>query len=103
MLANEDIVKKWIQAFGANVPKEIIKNHVTESGNFLWYIFGWGKVSFLQGDEARKTLDSFSSKQKCILFHNGYSINGKTKSRIYHCVLSYPLLKWTSCKKNKIF
>jgi len=79
MLGNEDIVKKWIQAFATDVPKKIMKNHVTKSGNFLWHIFGWGEVSCFQGDKAREILDSLSSEEKCILFHNGFSINGKNK------------------------
>ena len=77
MLGNEEIVKKWIRAFAADVPNEIIKNNVTASCNFLWHVFGWGKESYLQGDDARKALDALPPKQKCILFFNGYSVRGK--------------------------
>ena len=77
MLENEIIVRRWLQSFATDVPKEIMKEHVTKSGNFLWHIFGWGLTSYLQGDEARKTLDALSSKEKCFLFHNGYSLSGK--------------------------
>ena len=79
MLKEHEIVEKWLQAFAMEVPRKIIKNHVTASGNFLWHIFGWGKADCFQGDEARNILDSISSKEKCILFHNGFSVNGKNK------------------------
>ena len=102
-MAGEDIVKKWLQAFAADVPKEIIKNHVTASCNFLWHIFGWGKPSFLQGDEARKALDSLSPKQKCILFHNGFSVSGKNKIEDISLCAKLSSLQMDELQKKQVF
>ena len=48
--------KRWLSAFASAVPAEILRQHVTAEGNYLWHIFTWGKVPCLEGDAAREAL-----------------------------------------------
>ena len=47
-----EVRSRWLEAFGAGVPDEILEGHVYPEGNFLWHIFTWGKVPCLTGDAA---------------------------------------------------
>ncbi len=71
-MENNQIVKKWLESFGKNVPDSIIKNHVTSCGNHLWHIFTWGEVSCIEGDTANSAFDKLHY-HKAIKFYGGYS------------------------------
>ena len=77
MLTNGLVVDKWLSMFAKDVPKEILANHVTKSGNFLWHIFSWGKAFCLDGGAAREALDSLAYDTSCIMFFGGCSENGE--------------------------
>ncbi len=69
---NCELIKKWLFVFGNGVDKKLIKNHVTTYGNYLWHLFTWGKVSCLEGDDARKAFDDLQYTE-AIKFDGGYS------------------------------
>ncbi len=66
------LINDWLSAFGKDVDKKLIKKHVISSGNLLWHLFTWGKVSCLEGDEARNAFDNLNYSE-AIKFCDGYS------------------------------
>ena len=71
-MSDDELMKKWLAVFGRSVDKKIIEEHVTSYGNHLWHLFTWGKVSCLQGDEARRTFDELQYEE-AIRFYDGYA------------------------------
>lgn len=57
-LTDAELVRKWLNAFGSNVDKTIIKERVTSAHNYLWHLFTWRNVSCYKGDAAR---DAFNA------------------------------------------
>lgn len=57
MERDNELIRKWISAFGGNVDKRILKEHVLADGNYLWHLFTWGNVPCFEKDEARKAFD----------------------------------------------
>lgn len=74
---NRELISKWLEVFGKDVDEKVIKTRVTAKCNYLWHIFTWGKVSCLEGNDARKAFDDLQYTE-AILFCDGYSnrING---------------------------
>lgn len=71
------IISNWINAFAKDVPKKNLDERVFADGNLLWHIFSWDFVPCLCGNDARKAFDTLQY-DKAIIFHSGYSCNGKT-------------------------
>ena len=71
-MENHELVEKWLAAFGKDVDKELINDHVTSYGNHLWHLFTWGNVPCISGDEARKIFDELVYTE-AIRFYDGYS------------------------------
>lgn len=69
---NYELVEKWLAIFGKDVDKKVINDHVTSYGNHLWYLFTWGNVPCILGDEARKAFDALDYAET-IRFYDGYS------------------------------
>lgn len=68
----QELIEKWISAFGENVNPEIIQNHVTAEYNYLWHLFTWGNVPCFEADEARKAFDELEYTE-AIRFYDGRS------------------------------
>ena len=71
-LTEEQLIKKWLSAFGKGVDKKLIEEHVTSYGNLLWHLFTWGEVPCLQGDEAKRAFDDLQYEE-AIRFYDGYA------------------------------
>jgi len=71
-MSDDELMKKWLSAFGKNVDKGLIEEHVTSYGNLLWHLFTWGEVPCLQGEEARKAFDDLQYEE-AIRFYDGYA------------------------------
>jgi hypothetical protein len=65
-------INKWLSIFADSVDENLINEHVTSDGNFLWHIFTWGEVACLQGDEAKNAFDALEYTE-AIKFYGGYS------------------------------
>ena len=70
-MSDDKVMKKWLSAFGKNVDKRLMEEHVTSYGNLLWHLFTWGEVPCLQGDDARKAFDNLQYEE-AIRFYDGY-------------------------------
>jgi len=42
-LSDEVLMENRLSTFGKGVDKNIIEEHVTSYGNFLWHLFTWGE------------------------------------------------------------
>ena len=71
-LLDEALMEKWLSTFGKGVDKNIMEEHVTSYGNLLWHLFTWGKVSCLQGEDARTAFDELQYEE-AIRFYDGYA------------------------------
>lgn len=71
-MKKRELIAKWLEVFGKDVDTKLIKTRVTAKCNYLWHIFTWGKVSCLEGDEARKAFNDLQYTE-AILFCDGYS------------------------------
>ena len=71
-MSDDELMKKWLSAFGKNVDKRLMEEHVTSYGNLLWHLFTWGEVPCLQGDTARKVFDELQYEE-AIRFYDGYA------------------------------
>lgn len=71
-MSDEELMNKWLSAFGKSVDKNMIEEHVTSYGNHLWHLFTWGEVSCLQGEDARKAFDELQYEE-AIRFYDGYA------------------------------
>ena len=71
-MSDDELMKKWLSAFGKNVDKGLMEEHVTSYGNLLWHLFTWGEVACLQGEEARKAFDDLQYEE-AIRFYDGYA------------------------------
>ena len=71
-MSDDELMKKWLSAFGKNVDKGLMEEHVTSYGNLLWHLFTWGEVPCLQGDDARKAFDDLQYEE-AIRFYDGYA------------------------------
>jgi len=69
---NRKLVQKWLDAFAADVPADILREHVLKSCNLLWHVFTWGEADCLEGEEAKQAFDALDYTE-AICFENGYS------------------------------
>lgn len=69
---NNELINKWLSAFGEGADKDIIEKHVTAPCNFLWHLFTWANIPCLEGDDAREAFDALQY-DKAIRFCDGYS------------------------------
>ncbi len=67
--------EKWLTAFAADVPHELLDAHVYEYGNYLWHIFSWELVECLSGAEARAAFDK-QEYDNALSFRAGRSDEG---------------------------
>lgn len=67
-----ELIKKWLSAFGKGVDKKVIDEHVLSYGNLLWHLFTWGNVPCLKGDAARAAFDDLQYTE-AIIFYDGYA------------------------------
>ena len=81
VMDNHEFIKKWISAFGKDVDKKLIEEHVTSYGNHLWHLFSWGYVPCLKGDEARKAFEDLQYTE-AVRFYDGYTNNIENVSAI---------------------
>ena len=71
-MSDEELMNKWLSAFGKGVDKNMMEEHVTSYGNHLWHLFTWGEVPCLQGEDARKAFDELQYEE-AIRFYDGYA------------------------------
>ena len=69
---NRKLVQKWLDAFAAAVPEDMLRDHVLKSCNLLWHTFTWGEADCLEGEEAKQAFDALDYTE-AICFENGYS------------------------------
>lgn len=70
--------KRWLAAFAGEVPADVLREHVTAEGNYLWHIFTWGKVPCLRGDAAREALSQKAAEGgEAYLFYWEYPPAGR--------------------------
>ena len=70
----QELVEKWLSAFGIGVDEKIIADYVTSEYNFLWHLFTWGSVPCMEGDEARNAFDALDYTE-AIRFYDGFSMH----------------------------
>ena len=71
---NNELINKWLSAFGEGADKNVIEKHVTAPCNHLWHLFTWGEVPCLEGDESREAFDALQYDE-AIRFCGGKSCN----------------------------
>lgn len=71
-MTEQELVQKWLTAFGRGVDKQLMEEHVTSYGNHLWHLFTWGGVPCLKGDAAREAFDVLAYTE-AIRFYDGYA------------------------------
>lgn len=49
---------QWLATFGREVPRAVMRAHVTGGRNCMWHIFTWGQVPCVTGDAARQRFDA---------------------------------------------
>ena len=64
--------KRWLAAFAGTVPADVLRDHVTAEGNYLWHIFTWGRVPCLKGEAAREALSRQAAGTEAYLFYWEY-------------------------------
>ena len=74
-LSDEVLLEKWLSTFGKGVNKNIMEEYVTSHGNLLWYLFTWGEVPCLKGEDARKAFDELQYEE-AIRFYDGKVVIG---------------------------
>ena len=77
---NRQLVQKWLDAFAASVPQDILRDHVLESCNLLWHTFTWGEAACLEGEEAKRAFDTLDYTE-AVCFEDGYSRFGFPRIR----------------------
>ena len=70
-MEQKGFAKSWLAAFGSEVDKKMIRDHVTAAGNYLWHLFSWCGVPCLKGDAAKKAFDTLSYTE-AIRFCGGF-------------------------------
>lgn len=73
-MKDNDLINKWLCAFGADVDKIVLEENITSEGNFLWHLFTWGGVPCMKEDDARAAFDSLQYTD-AIRFCDGYSMH----------------------------
>ncbi len=59
-MTKDEFCAKWLETFGADIPKSDIKKYVIATGDYIWHIFSWElaeKGRYLTGEEAKKAYD----------------------------------------------
>jgi hypothetical protein len=69
---SQQLIEKWITAFGKDVDIAMIDKYVTSSDNYLWHLFTWCDVSCTEGDKAREFFDNLKYEE-AIKFYGGRS------------------------------
>lgn len=81
MVIKKGFSRRWLSAFGNEVDKKTIRDHILAEGNFLWHLFTWGEVPCLEGEEAKKEFDALQYTE-AIKFCDGYSGHIKKVSNV---------------------
>ncbi len=90
---SRELVDRWLKTFAADLPEDILREHVLKSCNFLWHVFGWGKTDFLQGDAAREAFDNLDYTE-AVYFESGYSVSDYPRVRFISTVPKSPASRY---------
>lgn len=73
-IPENQLIKKWLDAFGCGVNQKNIVDHVLSYGNLLWHLFSYKYTTCLEGKAARTEFDKLDYSE-ALLFCDGYSGN----------------------------
>lgn len=71
-MTSQEIVRRWLAAFGKDLAPLTIEERATSRGNHLWHLFSHDLVPHLEGDEARDAFDQ-EDYAEAICFYDGYA------------------------------
>lgn len=71
-MTNDELIQKWLNAFGDNADPAFLDEHVLSLGNLLWHIFSYERSCCLKEDDARAAFDGLEYDE-AIRFESGYA------------------------------
>ena len=71
-MTSQEIVRRWLAAFGKDLAPLTIEERATSNGNHLWHLFSHNLVPHLEGNEARAAFDQ-EDYAEALCFYDGSS------------------------------